>query len=84
MAIKSSEPIASTSNLSDSGELHSEEEEGGAEQAESESESEEIEIPKTTFSKLGVEPFLCRALEVMSIRSPTGVQAACIPPILSG
>lgn len=38
----------------------------------------------TTFSALGVEPFLVKALEVMSIRRPTEVQAACIPPILAG
>ncbi|GAA5891409.1 hypothetical protein JCM5296_006517 [Sporobolomyces johnsonii] len=37
-----------------------------------------------TFASLGVEPFLCRALQAMSIRRPTPVQAACIPPILSG
>lgn len=42
------------------------------------------ERPNTTFAALGVEPFLVRALEAMSIRAPTGVQAACIPPILSG
>ncbi|GAA6026105.1 hypothetical protein JCM11491_002867 [Sporobolomyces phaffii] len=38
----------------------------------------------TTFSQIGVEPFLCRALEAMAIRHPTDVQAACIPPILAG
>ncbi|GAA5961019.1 hypothetical protein JCM21900_002276 [Sporobolomyces salmonicolor] len=37
-----------------------------------------------TFASLGVEPFLCRALQAMSIRRPTPVQAACIPPILAG
>lgn len=40
--------------------------------------------PQKTFSQLGVEPFLCKALQAMSIRQPTGVQAACIPPILAG
>ena len=42
------------------------------------------EQPKTSFAALGVEPFLCKALQAMSIRAPTGVQAACIPPILIG
>ncbi|BGP22322.1 ATP-dependent RNA helicase dbp8 [Rhodotorula toruloides] len=37
-----------------------------------------------TFASLGVEPFLCKALQAMAIRKPTGVQAACIPQILSG
>ncbi|GAA5955499.1 hypothetical protein JCM3765_006796 [Sporobolomyces pararoseus] len=38
----------------------------------------------TTFSSLGVQLFLCKALQAMAIRKPTGVQAACIPPILAG
>ena len=38
----------------------------------------------TTFDALRVEPFLVKALNAMSIRRPTGVQAACIPPILDG
>lgn len=38
----------------------------------------------TSFSSLGVQPFLCKALQAMAIRKPTGVQAACIPPILAG
>ncbi|KAM0792864.1 hypothetical protein ACM66B_002627 [Microbotryomycetes sp. NB124-2] len=37
-----------------------------------------------TFGELGVEPFLSRALQAMSIRRPTDVQAACIPHILKG
>ncbi|GAA97479.1 uncharacterized protein L969DRAFT_83780 [Mixia osmundae IAM 14324] len=37
-----------------------------------------------SFDSLGLEPFLCRALDSMSIRKPTEVQAACIPPILQG
>ncbi|GAA6062704.1 hypothetical protein JCM10212_004762, partial [Sporobolomyces blumeae] len=37
-----------------------------------------------TFASLGVEPFLCKALQAMAIRKPTGVQAACIPRILKG
>ncbi|GAA5871006.1 hypothetical protein JCM16303_001659 [Sporobolomyces ruberrimus] len=38
----------------------------------------------TTFASIGVEPFLCRALQAMAIRKPTQVQAACIPKILQG
>ncbi|SCZ91742.1 BZ3500_MvSof-1268-A1-R1_Chr5-1g07643 [Microbotryum saponariae] len=38
----------------------------------------------TSFAQLGVERFLCNALQAMSIRQPTEVQAACIPPILAG
>lgn len=41
-------------------------------------------LERSTFSSLGVEPFLCKALQAMAIRKPTGVQAACIPPILKG
>ncbi|KAK4049407.1 putative RNA helicase [Microbotryomycetes sp. JL201] len=37
-----------------------------------------------SFGELGVEPFLCKALQAMSIRRPTGVQAACIPHIIKG
>lgn len=36
------------------------------------------------FPSLGVSPFLVRSLASMSIRAPTAVQAACIPPILQG
>ena len=36
------------------------------------------------FESLGVSPFLVRSLASMSIRAPTAVQAACIPPILQG
>ncbi|KAK4695576.1 hypothetical protein P7C70_g8525, partial [Phenoliferia sp. Uapishka_3] len=44
-----------------------------------------IETPAPiSFEDLGIEPFLVRALKVMSIRNPTSVQAACIPPILAG
>ncbi|GAA6004069.1 DEAD/DEAH box helicase [Rhodotorula paludigena] len=45
-----------------------------------------LEAPpdRRTFSSLGVEPFLDRALAAMAIRRPTAVQAACIPPILAG
>lgn len=37
-----------------------------------------------TFASIGVEPFLCKALAVMSIKTPTQVQATCIPHILAG
>ncbi|GAA5973702.1 hypothetical protein JCM11641_005088 [Rhodosporidiobolus odoratus] len=45
-----------------------------------------LEPPPTrsTWESLGVEPFLINALKAMAIRTPTGVQAACIPPILQG
>ncbi|GAA6038508.1 hypothetical protein JCM8097_004603 [Rhodosporidiobolus ruineniae] len=39
---------------------------------------------QATWPSLGVEPFLIKALQAMAIRTPTGVQAACIPPILKG
>jgi hypothetical protein len=39
---------------------------------------------RATFASLGVEPFLCKALQAMAIRKPTAVQAACIPAILKG
>lgn len=37
-----------------------------------------------TFLSLGVSASLQAALSTMSIRTPTGVQAACIPPLLAG
>ena len=37
-----------------------------------------------TFEDIGLEPFLVKALKTMSIKGPTEVQAACIPPILAG
>lgn len=37
-----------------------------------------------TFLSLGVSAPLQAALSSMSIRTPTGVQAACIPPLLAG
>jgi ATP-dependent RNA helicase DDX49/DBP8 len=41
--------------------------------------------PETSsFSALGVSPPLQAALASMSIKTPTPVQAACIPPLLSG
>lgn len=38
----------------------------------------------TSFASLGVSPDLQSALSTISIRTPTEVQAACIPPLLSG
>ena len=38
----------------------------------------------STFLSLGVSPPLQAALSTMSIRTPTEVQAACIPPLLAG
>ena len=38
----------------------------------------------TDFASLGVEDFLVRLLGSISIRAPTSVQSACIPPILAG
>ncbi|KAJ7700028.1 P-loop containing nucleoside triphosphate hydrolase protein [Mycena rosella] len=40
--------------------------------------------PSTTFSGLGIATSLQAALTSMSIRAPTEVQAACIPPLLQG
>lgn len=37
-----------------------------------------------SFSALGISPQLQSALTTMSIRTPTEVQAACIPPLLAG
>lgn len=42
-----------------------------------------LQVDKT-FAQLGVDQFLCKALQAMSIRKPTEVQAACIPHILRG
>ncbi|KAF8826680.1 hypothetical protein HHX47_DHR5000060 [Lentinula edodes] len=38
----------------------------------------------TSFSELGVSLAIQNALKVMSIRTPTEIQAACIPPLLAG
>ena len=37
-----------------------------------------------TFASLGISAPLQSSLNVMSIRTPTEVQAACIPPLLAG
>ena len=38
----------------------------------------------TTFASLGVSPWLSHTLKSLSIRNPTPIQRATIPPILSG
>ncbi|KAF7301317.1 hypothetical protein MIND_00696800 [Mycena indigotica] len=38
----------------------------------------------TSFATLGISPSLQSALSAMSIKTPTEVQAACIPPLLRG
>lgn len=38
----------------------------------------------TSFSSLGISSALLSALSKMAIRTPTEVQAACIPPLLQG
>jgi ATP-dependent RNA helicase DDX49/DBP8 len=40
--------------------------------------------PVTSFSSFGISPALVTALTSMSIKVPTPVQAACIPPLLAG
>lgn len=42
------------------------------------------EATPKSWSELGVSPFLVKAMAAMSIRHPTAVQQACIPPILAG
>jgi ATP-dependent RNA helicase DDX49/DBP8 len=39
---------------------------------------------ETTFPGLGLDTWLVNSLAAMSIKRPTPIQAACIPPILSG
>ena len=41
-------------------------------------------IPATTFASFGVSSALLTALHKTSIRLPTEIQAACIPPLLQG
>jgi ATP-dependent RNA helicase DDX49/DBP8 len=40
--------------------------------------------PGATFASLGISGRLQASLAAMSIRTPTEVQAACIPPLLAG
>ncbi|KAI6003938.1 P-loop containing nucleoside triphosphate hydrolase protein [Pisolithus albus] len=40
--------------------------------------------PVSSFSEMGISPSLEAALHRMSIQTPTEIQAACIPPLLSG
>ncbi|KAI6035316.1 P-loop containing nucleoside triphosphate hydrolase protein [Pisolithus orientalis] len=54
----------------------------------------EVEIPKeftksptqlvSSFAEMGISPSLEAALRRMSIHTPTEIQSACIPPLLSG
>lgn len=39
---------------------------------------------KSSFASLGISPQLQGALKSMSIKAPTEVQSACIPPLLAG
>jgi ATP-dependent RNA helicase DDX49/DBP8 len=39
---------------------------------------------KLSFEALGISPALLHALSKMSIRLPTEIQAACIPPLIQG
>lgn len=41
-------------------------------------------IRQSSFEALGIAPSLLVALAKMSIRLPTDIQAACIPPLLQG
>lgn len=47
-------------------------------------ESPALSQSKETFGSLGVSQVLQNALGSMSIRLPTEIQAACIPPLLAG
>ncbi|KAI7906925.1 P-loop containing nucleoside triphosphate hydrolase protein [Cokeromyces recurvatus] len=38
----------------------------------------------STFADLGIDDWLCETLKAMSIKEPTEIQRACIPPILAG
>lgn len=40
--------------------------------------------PLKTFEELGLNPWLIDALKAMSIKFPSEIQKACIPPILNG
>lgn len=47
--------------------------------------AEAVSTPRTTtFASLGVTSTLISAMSGMSIRTPTEIQAACIPPLLAG
>jgi ATP-dependent RNA helicase DDX49/DBP8 len=48
------------------------------------SSSQWIKPLPASFSSLGVSPSLQASLASMSIRTPTEVQAACIPPLIAG
>lgn len=46
--------------------------------------SSHVSSPSPTFSEMGVASSLVSAMSQMSIRTPTEIQAACIPPLLDG
>jgi len=46
--------------------------------------SESLKKFPSSFSELGISSPLQSALRMMSIHTPTEVQAACIPPLLNG
>lgn len=37
-----------------------------------------------TFAQLGIQPWLCKALQELKMTRPTPIQTQCIPPILAG
>jgi ATP-dependent RNA helicase DDX49/DBP8 len=43
-----------------------------------------VDVDSSSFAELGVVASLVASLSAMSIRKPTPVQAACIPPLLEG
>lgn len=51
---------------------------------EEERRDDEHSAAKETFSELGLDQWLVDALTAMSIKQPTPIQAACIPPALEG
>jgi len=53
-------------------------------QAGEEVRDEEHSTVNESFSDLGLDKWLVDALTAMSIKRPTPIQAACIPPALEG
>ncbi|KAI9362366.1 P-loop containing nucleoside triphosphate hydrolase protein [Pilaira anomala] len=49
-----------------------------------EKKKQEIAPEGTSFTDIGVEGWLCDTLKAMSIKEPSEIQRACIPPILAG
>jgi ATP-dependent RNA helicase DDX49/DBP8 len=46
--------------------------------------AKDMDVNSSNFAELGVVASLVASLSAMSIRKPTPVQAACIPPLLEG